>query len=300
MLDDEIEAVIVTTFHPTHADLCIKALEAGKNVLTEKPIATSPADAARIKEAVDKYGKILMALPYDNYPQMEEAKRLLRIGAIGTVNSADAIFAHQGPIHAPWFFDKTKAEWGVLADLGIYPISILTYLFGPAESVLGRVSTVFPERTSLSGERFQVTVEDNAAAIIIWSNGIMGTIRSNWCTSVDKNDSVWEIKIYGSKGIIFINMASKENSLVVYSPYAPIDGAEKAPYNELAECYRPKLADSDAHLDILRSFANAVQTDTPFPSDGVSIVRQQHVIEIIDKIYRSSETGAVQILQTRF
>jgi len=297
----EIDAVIVTTFHPSHAELCIQALKAGKHVLTEKPMATSLEDAAKIKEAVDQSGKIFMPLPYDHYPRMEEAKRLIQEGAIGTVHSADAIFAHSGPVHAPWFFDREVAGWGVLADLGIYPISYLTYLFGPAQSVSGRVNTIFEERVSLAGETFKASVEDNIAAVIAWENGILGTVRSNWCTSVKKNDSVWEIKIYGSEGIVFINMGARSAyPIVVYSPSRPVEGAEKVEYNEKSECFRPALPESNSHRDILVAFADAVLTNTPFPEHGASVVRQQHVIEIIDKLYAASSTGHAQTLESSF
>ena len=82
----------------------------------------------------------------------EAAKQLLAEGAIGRVSAADAVLAHRGPKHAPWFFDREKAGWGVSADLGIYLISQLTYFFGPAQRVCGRVETVFPERKNRSAD----------------------------------------------------------------------------------------------------------------------------------------------------
>src|SRR5205807_4434378 len=101
---------------------------------------------------------VYMTLPFDGGPPVKEAKRLIGAGAIGRVSSADAVLAHRGPTHAPWFFDRKKAEWGVLADLGIYLINQLTDLFGPAERVLGRVDIVFPERKSEGGKTFEATV----------------------------------------------------------------------------------------------------------------------------------------------
>jgi len=124
--DDDIEAVIITTPHPSHADLTIRALQAGKHVLTEKPMATSLVDASRVRKAADRSPNVFMALPYDDSAPMKEAKRLIQNGAIGRVSSADAVMAHQGPLHASWFFSRDMAEWGVLADLGIYIISQLT------------------------------------------------------------------------------------------------------------------------------------------------------------------------------
>ena len=103
------------------------------------------------------------------------------------------------------------------ADLGIYLVSQLTYLFGPAASVFGRVNTVFPERTSETGETIRVTVDDNVAAIVEWPDRILATIRANWCSPSDHRNVICETRIYGTKGLIFINPASKINPIVVFA-----------------------------------------------------------------------------------
>ena len=186
----EIEAVVIATPHPTHADLAIRSLQAGKHVLVEKPMATSLADAVRIEEAAARSRRVFMALPFDRSPAVEEAKRLIELGAIGRVSMADAVLAHRGPTHAPWFFDARKAHWGVVADLGVYLISQLTYLFGPALTVRGKVGTIFPERQDQHGNPVAVTVDDNAAAILELPEGILGTIRANWCSPSDHRNVI--------------------------------------------------------------------------------------------------------------
>jgi UDP-N-acetylglucosamine 3-dehydrogenase len=295
--DDDIEAVIIATPHPSHADLAVRALQAGKHVLAEKPMATSLADVNRVRKAADRSLHVFMALPYDDSVPMKEAKRLIQNGAIGRVSSADAVMAHQGPVHAPWFFSRDMAEWGVLADLGIYLISQLTYLLGPAKSVFGRVATVLPERTLPDGRSLTVSVDDNAAAVIAWPGDIMATIRSNWCSPADKRHFIWETRIYGSTGVLFINMSSADNPVVVYSPESPIEGTTKISYNGMMRCYRPFLPPWDLHSDIVRSFADAIVKGAALQSAGMT--HQHHVIEIIEKIYESSRTGRAQNLETK-
>ena len=138
-----------------------------------------------------------MALPFDRSPAVEEAKRLIDANAIGRVSMADAVLAHRGPKHAPWFFDAEKAQWGVLADLGVYLISQLTYLFGPAVSVRGKVDTIFPERRGDAGEVINATVDDNAVAILELPNGILATIRANWCSPSDHRNVICQTRIHG-------------------------------------------------------------------------------------------------------
>ena len=292
----ELEAVVIATPHPSHAEIAIRSLEAGKHVLCEKPIATSVADANRILQAAERSRRVFMALPFDGSPPVEEAKRLLGAGAIGRVSSADAVLAHRGPKHAPWFFDREKAEWGVAADLGIYLVSQLTYLFGPAASVFGRVNTVFPERTSETGETIGVTVDDNVAAVVEWPDRILATIRANWCSPSDHRNVICETRIYGTTGLIFINPASKINPIVVYSPEQPIAGAATIEYNGMSNCYRPALAPWNGDRVIMHSFAEQIAGGVAV--NGASASRQRHVIEIIEKLYACSRSGAAAQLET--
>ena len=81
----DIDAVVIATPHPSHVDLAVLSLEAGKHVLCEKPMATSVVDAMRIEEAAGRSGRVYMALPFDNSPAVEEAKRLIETNAIGRV-----------------------------------------------------------------------------------------------------------------------------------------------------------------------------------------------------------------------
>jgi predicted dehydrogenase len=290
---EKLDTVIVTTYHPSHAPIAIKAMHAGKNVLIEKPFATSSKDAKLVKAVSEATGKLCMPLPYATYPNIVVAKKFIDDGNIGQICSCDGIFSHQGPLHAPWFFDKKEADWGVLADLGIYPLSILAYLLGPFKIVTGKVETLIPDRTSLEGDNFVSTVEDNTAAVLEWKNGALGTIRSNWCTAADKSGCIYSVTIYGTRGIIYLNMLTRE--LIVYSPYKPIENAKKINYLGFEQSYLINVSDYDDHIDILKSYYNAHETGI-FEHDEHMIDRQINIIEAIEKLYESSATGkAIEI-----
>ena len=299
LADPQVEAVIVTTYHPSHAEYSIRALKAGKNVLSEKPIATCREDALRIGEQVKQTGLVYMALPNDAYPHVKAVKRMIEEGVIGDVCQMDGVFSHQGPLHAPWFFDRQKAQWGVLADLGVYPISLMTYVFGPVQSVSGKVTMLQKQRTGLKGEDIRPSVEDSAAALLIWADGKTATIRTNWCTAADKNACVWDLRIYGSKGVIYLNMNDAQYRVVVYSPYTPLSD-KKIRYAGFDDCYCIDTGESDAHTDILKEYLDAVRNGVPIPKDGCSIQRQTHVIEIIDRIYQSSQSGQTLTVESQF
>jgi UDP-N-acetylglucosamine 3-dehydrogenase len=283
----DVEAVVIATPHPTHADFAIRSLEAGKHVLCEKPMATSLADAIRIEQAAAQSQRVFMALPFDRSPAIEEAKRLINLGAIGRVSMVDAVLAHRGPQHAPWFFDAREAHWGVVADLGVYLISQLTYLFGPAHTVRGKVDTIFPEREDHDGNPIAVSVEDNAVAVLELPDGILGTVRVNWCSPSDHRNVICQTRIHGTTGMIFINLASKPDRLVVFSPDHDIPGAEPEEYAGMTNCYRPALASLDDDLEIMRTF----EAEIRLGKGRGNLSRARHVIEVIDKIYLSSASG---------
>jgi UDP-N-acetylglucosamine 3-dehydrogenase len=287
----DVEAVIVATPHPNHAEASIRSLDAGKHVLSEKPMATSLADAVRIFKAAERSRRVYMALPFDGSPAVEKAKRLIAAGAIGRVSAADAVLAHRGPKHAPWFFDRQRAEWGVLADLGIYLISQLTYLFGPVERVRGRVNTFFPERTSFAGEPIKATVDDNAMAVLEWQDNMLATVRANWCSPSDHRNVICETRIYGTSGMIFINPASQTTPLIVYSPERPLDNSTSIEWSGMSSCYVPNLPPPDQDGGILLAFAEQIAAGASVTADGSNAQRQRYVIEIIDRIYASSDSG---------
>lgn len=286
---DTLDTLIVTTYHPSHSKIAIAAMESGKNVIIEKPFATSSADAKQVRAAAERTGKLCMALPFEIYPPFVEAKNIIEQGRIGKVASADAMFAHQGPLHAPWFFHREKADWGVLADLGIYPISILSYLFGPIKCVSGKVEGLTNDRVSLAGEPFTSSVEDNVGAVLEWESGVVATVRSNWCTAADKNGCIYSINVYGSKGILYINMLTHQ--LIMYSPDAPVEGAEKISYLGFDESYLIDVKEYDDHLDILNAFYEARMSGEKISNDGCNIDRQVNIIEAIEKLYEASATG---------
>jgi predicted dehydrogenase len=164
--------------------------------------------------------------------------------------------------------------------------------------VLGRVNTVFPERSSRAGDTFKVTVDDNVGAVIEWPNNTLATMRANWCSPSDHRNVICETRIYGTAGIIFINPASKTDTIVAFSPDRAIEGATPIAYNGMTNCYRPALALWDGDQEILRSFSEQIGDGGSVKRNwAASAARQRQVIEIIDKLYASSKTGSALKLE---
>lgn len=298
MADPRIDALIIASPHPTHADYAVRSLGAGKHVLIEKPVATSCTDMKRLKTAADASAAVAMALPLDWTAAASEAARLVEDGAIGMVSSVDCVFCHEGPVHAPWFFDRREAEWGVLADLGVYAVSLLTRLLGPVSAVSGRVETTARRRTMKNGQAIDVTVDDNVTALLTWPNSTLGTVRCNWCTAIAKSDSMFEARLYGSEGIIFLKPMSLTEPLIVYSPNREIRSGRPVHHDGLLSCYEIPVAVQNLDDQILSEFAASIRGTGPRSGRAASVEHQQHVVAVIDAIYRSSASGQSQILHT--
>src|SRR5262245_13726410 len=170
--DRGIDAVIVATPHPTHASLAVAALRAGKHVLIEKPMATTFEDAQAVVRAAKDSDKVTMALPFDAKPWMLGVVDVLRGGAIGQIVGLAIDQAGPGPpASRAWKYRREQAGGGVLLGHGVYGLSVIASLMGPAQGVSAETRTVFTERVLPSGQTIPCDIEDCPFA----------SRRASWC-----------------------------------------------------------------------------------------------------------------------
>lgn len=137
--DPEVEIVYIATPHNSHAELSIKALENGKHVLCEKPMALSYIDAERMVEASKKYNKFFMEAFWTRFiPSVQDVLEKINKGAIGNVNFIKADFAfHGSEIENKRLFDKNLGG-GALFDIGVYPLFLSYILLGYPKEILAK------------------------------------------------------------------------------------------------------------------------------------------------------------------
>lgn len=183
--DPEIDAVSVCVANAYHAALTIEALEHGKHVLCEKPMATTLKDCEAMLAAADKSGKHLLIDHNQRLaPAHVKAKQILETGELGKIISFSTVFGHKGPETwsvdkgcNTWFFKKDLAAFGSMADLGIHKIDLIRYLVG------SEVQSVFAELAILNkkfSDGTPIEVDDNSVEIIKFRNGVMGTVTTSW------------------------------------------------------------------------------------------------------------------------
>lgn len=206
LADPDIDAVSICAANYAHAELTIKALEAGKHVLCEKPMATTLADCEAMVACAKKQGRFLMVGHNQRLAKAHfTAKQLIDEGLIGTIISFRTTFGHGGPETwsiSPgkdvWFFDKKRAAMGVMADLGVHKTDLIQYLTGQ------RVIRTTARLVTLDkrGEDGQpIGVDDNAVCIYELSGGAFGTMTASWTYyGAEDNSTV----LYGTKGIMRI------------------------------------------------------------------------------------------------
>lgn len=206
LADESIDAVSICVANHAHAEVTIKALEAGKDVLCEKPMATTMEDCEAMVATAKKTGKKLMIGQNQRLAKAHaKAKKLIDEGWIGNVLTFRTTFGHGGPEtwsvdpgKNTWFFDKTKAAMGAMADLGIHKTDLIQFLLGQkVVKVSAEVTTL--DKTDANGDLIQV--DDNAICIYTMENGVIGTMTASWTFYGPEDNST---VLYGTKGIMRI------------------------------------------------------------------------------------------------
>lgn len=206
----EIDAVSVCTPNYLHAPVSIAALNAGKHVLCEKPMATSQEEAKSMIVAAQKSGKKLMIAHNQRFvPSHQKARKLIETGELGKIFSFRTAFGHGGPEgwsadgKDSWFFKKSEAFIGAMGDLGVHKTDLLRYLLGEEIVEVG----AFVETSA----KEKADVDDTAVCVLKTESGIIGTLAASW-SYVSKEDN--STIIYGEKAILRLE-DDPVNSLVV-------------------------------------------------------------------------------------
>ena len=203
LADPAIEAVLNLTTPGSHASVAQAALDAGKSVYNEKPLALALEDGKRLVESARTRDLRIGAAP-DTFlgGGLQTCRQLIDEGAIGDPVAATAFMLIRG--HERWHPEPDfyyQAGGGPLFDMGPYYLTALISLLGPVRRVTGSTRVTFPERTIRSepraGERIAVEVPTHLAAVLEFASGPIATLVTSfdvWASQAPK------LEIYGSEG----------------------------------------------------------------------------------------------------
>ncbi len=199
MSDVEFELFVNLTSMPSHGELNRIALEAGKYVWSEKPMASDTATARELVDLADrKRVKIWGAPNTTTSPAFALARDRIASGSIGTVHAAHGIYGHHGPEWGAWVYGSGG---GSLWDLGVYNLTTLTGLLGPVESVTAEMRTAIPERR-IDGKPVRVEADDNVALIMNHGDGVLSVVQTGFVYGAQKED--FTVQVIGTHGAIAI------------------------------------------------------------------------------------------------
>jgi predicted dehydrogenase len=197
------DLMITLTDMQEHGRLNKQALESGKHVWSEKPMANTYKEGKALFDYAKSKGLRIWGAPaVVNSPQFAFMSKAIQEGKLGKVSSAHAQYGHLGPTWSAFFYEKGG---GSLPDLGVYNLASLTGLLGPAKSIMAMTSIVTPERTVDNKGKIKVEAEDNAMVLMDHGEGVLSHVQCGFnyfdpYGHDGKGQNSHTISIWGTKG----------------------------------------------------------------------------------------------------
>ena len=279
---DDIHVVSVTTPNFLHAEATIAALEAGKHVLCEKPLAMNVAEGEAMVEDSRRTGnKLMCGFHFRFSPEVQCLKRFAQAGEFGNMYHARTTAMRRRGIPG-WgmFINKEKNGGGPLIDIGVHMLDSTLHVLGFPKpvAVSGKTYQMFGKRKNVLGLMGQwdyknFTVEDFAAALIRFEDGSTLSLESSFVANMEAADKM-SFQIYGDQGGASfgpLKMFTERNQTLL----------------DITPAFLPSGV--QAHHAQIASFVDSVVNDKPVFTPGEEALE---VTRIIDAIYESSERNA--------
>ena len=301
--DPAIQLISITTFNNTHKQIAIAALEAGKHVWCEKPMALTLRHAEEMAAAAKKAKGSVTMLGY-NYvknPMIQTMKKLIADGVIGEVidfrGNVDEDYMADPMLPWSWRLRTADAGLGTLGDITCHLISLAHETVGPVAKLTALLDTVHKQRPmpDKPGEMGVVENDDVAHVLVRFANGARGVLASSRVAHGRKN--VIRVEVHGSKGMLVFDQ-ERLNELQLYTADGPketrgfrtiLTGPQHEPYGRFCPAPGHQLGFNDlktielAHL--LRAIKGEVKPHLSF-EEGLVIERT------LDAVARSAKSGA--------
>lgn len=248
--ESNANTVYVGTPVALHLPQAIDSLEAGKDVLCEKPVAMNYAQASAMQKAAEDTGRVLGVSYYRRmYGKVQRAKALLESGVIGRPVMAEATchdWFHPVDGFRGWLIDPVLAGGGPLYDVGSHRIDLMNFFFGKPARVTGQLSTLVQP----------TKVEDNATVLIEYESGVRAMVDVRWHSHVVRD----EFRIRGTEGEIDLT---------------PLFGPELVYPGGREDIPPPQ----NLHFPCVENFVSAVLEGAPLVSSGKSAIVTDWVTE---------------------
>ncbi len=282
LADDAIDIVVNLTVHQAHFEVTKRALEAGRHVYSEKPLALRADEARQLVALAKERGVRLGCSPSTFLGEAQQtAAAMIRGGRLGTVR---AIYADVNwgrietwhPAPAPFF------EVGVLVDVGVYPLTLVTTMLGPARSVRAWGWDLLPNRVTVDGTPFRIGSPDLIVAAIELESGPVVRLTASFYVGRPAK-SIGGFEFHGDTASLALSSFQDFDAAIEVGPY----GGDLAPVEPVRPAFR-----GTAWARAVAEMATAIDEGRPHRA---SAEQAAHVVEILEAASRSMQDGGRQI-----
>ena len=290
LVDPDVDAVSLALPNNLHMPVALAALEAGKHVLVEKPLALNAEEGQLMVDAAGRAGKVLAIAFNRRFRQdVQLVQRHVASGQFGHIYYAKAWWMRRSgiPGFGTWFSSKSMAGGGSLIDLGVHVLDMALFMMGNPE-VISVSAQTFSEigrqgKGAWRGGRFQTgevpfEVDDMAVAFIRLENGAVLHLETSWAAYTGAKDN-FGVSLMGTNGGAEIDVHD----------YALVDTLKViSDFEGVPTVSHPRLIPTSGHGEIVKQFVAKILDGTdgvPTGQEGLDRAR------LVDAIYRASSEG---------
>ena len=293
LADDSVDVVLNLTVPGAHAEVALRALEAGKHTYSEKPLAVTRGEGRRILDLAAARGLRVGCAP-DTFlgTGVQTARKLIDDGAIGRPVAFTAFYMSRG--HETWHPSPEfyyERGGGPMFDMGPYYLTALFNCFGPVRRLTGAATVAVPERTITSRPRFgkpiRVETPDHVCGTLEFENGATGVVIQTFATHHPQYDEKHPITVYGMEGTLKLPDPNTFDGPVLL---------RRAVDNEFREVPTPFVRGYGRSVG-LADMAHALRSGRPHRASGGLAFA---VLDVMQGFLESSETGRAYQPATRF
>jgi myo-inositol 2-dehydrogenase / D-chiro-inositol 1-dehydrogenase len=285
--ESDCEVVDICLPNFLHARSSLAALNAGKHVIIEKPLAMTLEEADEMIAAAKANNRLFMyAEELCFAPKYERVRKLVSEGAVGQVYMMKQAEKHSGP-HSDWFYDINQSGGGVLMDMGCHGLAWFRWMLGGNP----KVKTVFATMNSFFHHK-RSRGEDHSITIVEFEGGVLGVAENSWAKHGGMDDRV---EVYGTGGVTYADLFMG-NSALTYSEKGYGYALEKAGSTQGWTFTIFEEAFNQGYPQELQHFIRCVR-DGEKPL--VTAEDGRAVLEMMYAAYESAKTGAKVALPFR-
>ena len=287
LADAEVEIVVNLTIFQVHAKVIRKCLEAGKNVHTEKPISMTSEESWALVELAKEKGVHFSSSPITFMGEAQDAAwSVIQSGKLGDVRLAYAEVNHGliedwHPNPGPFY------DLGVIWDVAVYPITLLTAFFGPVKRVLGYSQVLKKDHMTMNNEPFSITTPDYYLAVLELESGVTCRLSANFYAKMSYQGG--SLEFHGDGGRL--KLGDFQNF------HAPVEFAEYAkPYRKVTH----NGVGAEKHMEFSRGVQEIAQAIIEGRGLRSSASQAAHVIDTVSAILESIEKGGFVDVKSEF